>query len=118
MTENALTHPESHPVEAPFATPAIDVFEGDRDFRVDVDLPGVLAPDVRVNLDGGKLDIEASRPAERAPDGQALRYRRSVRFDVPLDADAVKAELKSGVLALTLPKASQALPREIPVIAS
>jgi len=105
----------AHP--APFATPAIDVFEGERDFRVDVDLPGVRADEVQVSLEGGELSIEAMRPGDRAPDGQALRYRRSVRFDRPLDADAVTAHLEGGVLALTLPKATQALPRQIPVVA-
>jgi len=119
MNTTELTHSNSGAeTHAAFATPAIDVFEGERDFRVDVDLPGVRVDDVRVSLDGNALEIDASRPGDRAPDGHALRYRRTVRFEVPLDADAVRAELKSGVLALTLPKAAAAIPRQIPVLSS
>lgn len=118
MNDTALTHRNDQPApEAPFAIPAIDVLEGERDFRVDVDLPGVHPEEVNVRLEGDELMIEATRPGDRALDGQALRYRRSIRFDVPLDANAVTAKLDGGVLALTVPKATEALPRQIPVVA-
>lgn len=120
MNDTALTHPtnpESREEPAAFATPAIDVFEGDREFRVDADLPGLRADEVRVSLEGNALELDATRPGERTPDGHAVRYRRTIRFDVPLDADAVSAELKAGVLTLTLPKAAAALPRQVPIAA-
>lgn len=121
MNDTALTRqndPEPRAEPLAFATPAIDVFEGDRDFRVDVDLPGVRADDVRVNLEGNALEVDATRPGDRASDGHPVRYRRTIRFDVPLNGDDVRAELKAGVLALTVPKAESALPRQIPVVSA
>lgn len=98
-----------------------DVEETDREFVVEVELPGVKKGDVDVALDGRRLTITAERK-ERERVG-VLRHRTrhvgSYRFDVVLPAeiaeDGVSAELHDGVLTVHVPKAEAAQRRRIEV---
>ena len=105
--------------------PAVDVDEYVDRFELFVDLPGVAAKDVEITLEGGVLSLSGERRAEKRPD-QVTRHRRERgvgrfyrRFILPdsVDAEAVKAAERSGVLAVTIPKRAAAQPRRIEVAA-
>ena len=103
-------------------TPLVDVIESPDAFVFQADLPGVKAGDVDVSFDNGTLTIEG-RVTPRQPEGRAYAWReygvgnfyRSFNIETPIDADGIKAELKSGVLELYVPKAESARPRKIQV---
>ncbi|HEY8039963.1 MAG TPA: Hsp20/alpha crystallin family protein [Polyangiaceae bacterium] len=104
------------------AWPVANVFETKDAFVVKADVPGLAEGDVSVSVEEDALLIRGERKTE-APAGYQvhLRERAPVAFTrkLPLptrvDADAVTATLKDGVLTVTLPKARETLPRQIAV---
>lgn len=94
-----------------FKTPEVDVSENEKEIRVEADLPGLDEKDIRVNLDGGRLIIEGEKCEEKQDKKYHVSERRCGKFQrvIPLpedqvDRDKIKAELKKGVLKITLPK--------------
>lgn len=100
------------PVQEIRLEPAADVFRGENGVRVMVDLPGVTADTLEVNLHDGVLNIEG-----RAERGQNLTrvYSRAFRVDRRIDTEAISADVRQGVLTLTLPFRAEAQPRRIAV---
>lgn len=102
-----------------------DIREEDGQILVDAELPGFKADEVSVTLDQGVLNICAEHKQEKkkGKEGgrsflQERQYRRIERaFTLPatVDESKVDADLKDGVLHLTLLKAQQSKPREIKV---
>lgn len=110
---------------APSAWPATNVYETKEAFVVKAEVPGLAENDVSVSVEDDALVIRGERKSE-VPQGYKvhLRERASVAFTrkLPLparvDLDGVTAALNDGVLTITLPKAKEALPRQITVKAS
>jgi HSP20 family molecular chaperone IbpA len=103
--EEALRLPGSLP---------LDVREEDEAYAVRCEVPGFEPSEVHVELTNDVLTIRAERTSE----GERTRRTQSVRFERPLDRDAVQAELKNGVLTVTLRKSAAARPRRIEVRAA
>jgi len=100
-----------------WATPPVDVFENEEAFLVKADLPGVAANDVSVRFEQETLRIEAQRTVTEGTDSAwDFDFRRAFKLS-GIDQDNIAAELKDGVLSLTLPKAQSVRPREIPIVA-
>jgi HSP20 family protein len=103
--------------------PAVDVYENDKAYVVEVDLPGLRKEDVRVTVQDGVLTIQGERRLAREEKG--VDYHRQERFygkflrsfTVPetVDVDRISAEFKDGVLRLTLPKREPTAGRVIEV---
>ncbi|GBC83607.1 Spore protein SP21 [bacterium HR11] len=103
--------------------PAVDVYENDKAYVVEVDLPGLKKEDVKVTLQNNVLTIQGERRLAREEKG--VDYHRQERFygkflrsfTLPdtVDADKVSAEFKDGVLRLTLPKREPSAGRVIEV---
>ena len=91
-----------------WATPPVDILEQGNSIVLRTDLPGVRQEDVSLTLEDGTLHLKAVRPS------RDLTYRRNFRLNPDLDPDSVSAELKAGVLELTLTRAVEAT-RTIPV---
>ncbi|MEZ5811067.1 MAG: Hsp20/alpha crystallin family protein [Rhizobiaceae bacterium] len=94
---------------------AIDVAETDGAVEVTAELPGLDSDDVEVTVDGGSLTISAEKQAEKkVEDKNWHRVERSYgsfKRIIPLgfvpDADSLEAELKKGVLHVTVPKPAE-----------
>mgnify|MGYP003573725637 CR=1 FL=1 len=101
---------------------ALDAWETPQALEVEVDLPGVEAGDVDLQVQSGQLILKVSR-ADSAQEGERwLRrergtgsFTRTLALPVAIDAAAVSAELADGVLKLILPKAQAVQPRTIQV---
>jgi HSP20 family protein len=104
------------------AWPATNVFETKDSFVVKADVPGLAEGDVSVSVEEDALVIRGERKVE-VPDGYRVHVRerapvaftRKLPLPARVDADAVSATLTHGVLTVTLPKAREALPRQIAV---
>ena len=95
-----------------WATPPVDVFENDDAFLVRTDLPGVTRDGVDIRFEQDTLRIEATR--DLADAGWNYDFRRAFKLS-GIDESKISAEMKEGVLSLTLPKAERVKPRQIPV---
>ncbi len=90
----------------------LDLIDRENHLLVRAELPGVNKEDVEVTVAGDYLTIEAKREFKEEKEEKAF-YRRELGYGklqrtvyLPLEVDAgkVKAELKDGILEVTLPK--------------
>ena len=98
-----------------------DLLESDDAYLVVLDLPGADAESTTIDLEGGRLHIEAHRD-KAVPDGFSFeREERPVFLDVdlPLPPDATGADatasIEQGVLEIHLPRRSTAPGTSIPI---
>jgi len=92
--------------------PAVDVSETDRADQIHAELPDVNKEDVKVTVADGTLTLQGERRQEK--EEKSKRFHRIERSygsflrssDLPdnVDASAIKAEFKDGMLAFTMPK--------------
>lgn len=103
--------------------PAFEVKETKDAFIFKADLPGVDEKDIEVTVTGDRIVVNGKRETEKREDSDRFyAYERSYgsfsrAFTLPegVNTDAVNAELKSGVLTLTLPKRPEVQPKRIKV---
>jgi HSP20 family protein len=115
-----LTHPRhvarvlrQFDVDADAArTPALDVSEDDKGYRVTVDMPGVAKEAVKVRVEGRRVSIETATEEAAQTDGsrllyrerRAARYARSFSLPAEVDQGQSEARFENGVLTLNLVK--------------
>lgn len=105
-----------------FVVPPVDVVENDASITLLADLPGVPREQLHVRVDGDNLLLEATA-VTNGPDNMELvygeaqcpAYRRQFTLSRELDPSRIEAQLRDGVLRLTIPKAEDARPRRIQV---
>jgi len=106
----------------PTAKPLYEVKETEDAYGVTVFLPGVTKDTLEITAEAGEFRI-IGRRAWKQPTGWTALYRESVdapyeltlTHDNSLDADKIAAELRDGVLRVSLPKAEASKPRKITV---
>ena len=104
------------------AYPPVNVFRKGDEVAVIAEVPGVRKSDLEVQVKGSTLRVAGAKSVgfpERA--GVHRRERLGGRFDraialpFEVDADAVQAECRDGLLALLLPRAAKDRARTIQV---
>ena len=99
--------------------PTVDIYENEESLTLVADVPGATPEDVHVDLRDNLLTLTAhtSPVTDRwKPIYQEYRlgnYLRQFRLGQQIDQSKISAQLKDGVLTLTLPKAGSAIPRRI-----
>ena len=101
--------------------PDFEVKETKDAFIFKADLPGVRETDLDISLTGNRLVVSGKREAEeRKEEENFYMYERSYgtfsrAFTLPegIDADQVQADLKEGVLSISIPKRPEAQPKKI-----
>lgn len=114
--------PALQPRQQPHVVPPVDVFENEHSITLLADLPGVPREQLQVRVDGDHLVLEATASTSGPQDlqlvygeAQCPSYRRQFTLSRELDASRIEAQLRDGVLRLTIPKAEEARPRRIEV---
>ena len=102
--------------------PPVDVAEDQNHILVKVEVPGMEEKDLRVNFEDGLLTVSGERQFERKDERNYHRIERSygsfVRtFSLPrtVDANAITADYKNGVLEIAIPKKEEAKPKQIQI---
>jgi len=120
MQTQASTTTASRPT--PTLVPPVDIFEDASGITLVADLPGASRESLSIGVNGRTLTIEAPLALGEAnslvsmyAEVRANRYQRSFELSGELDATAIDAGLKDGVLTLRIPKLEQAKPRRIEV---
>lgn len=103
--------------------PPVDIKETDEGYVFHMDVPGMKPEDLDVELHEGVLSIRGSRSEEKKEEekGYVRTERRqgsfSRQFRVPtnVQAEALKAEVKDGVLTIEVPKGAEQGARKVTV---
>jgi len=115
------------PTFAPKAfNPPFEIKETKDAFLFKADVPGVKEGDLEVQVIGNRLNVTGKREEEKEERGETYHtYERSYGtftrvFALPdgIDAEHVMADLRAGVLTITLPKMPEVKPKNIPIKAS
>ena len=104
------------------STPAVDIFETEKEITLLADMPGVQAADLNIDLRENVLTLDSDvKSPEGADEVEVIReyrtgkYYRQFTLSQVIDQAKIDAELKDGVLRLRLPKVEAATPRKIAV---
>ena len=104
-------------------TPSFDVKETKDALVIQADLPGMSDKDVTISVAGNRLTISGERKAEAVKEDESYymfertygSFNRTFTLPEEVEVDKVQAELKDGVLRVTLPKRPDAQPKKIEV---
>jgi HSP20 family protein len=113
----------SFPEERLTFEPAFEVKETKESYLFEADVPGIKQADLDVSLTGNRLTVTGKREAEKENKGDTYyTYERSYgsftrSFTLPegVNTSAIQADLREGVLSITLPKKPEAQAKKIPV---
>lgn len=106
-----------------FEPMAVDLVEHDDEFVVTVDLPGFERDEVDIKVTDQTLRIDAEHgETTEEEEAQYIRHerrhesaRRTIRLPDQVDAENVKAQMKNGVLTITLPRLEPEKARKIEI---
>lgn len=107
---------------APVMRPPTDIYETDTALVLLMEMPGVAVEAANVTVENQELTVSASAQPT-TPTGYTqtheefadVHYERAFTLSDAVDSEHIQAAMKDGVLKLTLPKASAAVPRRIKI---
>jgi HSP20 family protein len=102
--------------------PNADIYETPNELKVVLEMPGIEKNNVEINIEDDVLHVQGRLELSKYSGLQPLyteynvgHYARSFQLSSKIDQSKIGAEMKDGVLSLTLPKAEEAKPRTIQV---
>lgn len=111
----------------PFArgvwSPALDMYESDKEIIVKAELPGLTAKDIDVTVDEDMLTIRGERKfSKEAKEENYYRlerrygaFERAVPLPASIQKNKAKATFKEGVLEIRMPKAKEVEAKRVKV---
>jgi HSP20 family protein len=97
---------------SPWAPP-IDVYETEDRYVISAEVPGLAREQIQLSVQNNRLTIRGERPAG-VPESSTRHYHqverghgpfhRAVEFTEQVRQDGITADLRDGVLTVTLPK--------------
>jgi HSP20 family protein len=117
-----LEKKEETTIPARIFLPTTDIYETHDALFVILEMPGVEKKNVDVRVEDSVLHVEGRLDFSKYQNLQPVyteynigHYSRSFRLSSKIDQTNIRAELKDGVLSLTLAKIEEAKPRAIQV---
>jgi len=117
-----MTSPAEQTTPGLVFTPAVDIFETEKEITLLADMPGVKADDLTIDLRDNTLTLSAdTAPVDNTDENEILveyetgRYYRQFTLGELVNQDNIDAKLNDGVLRLSLPKVEKATPKKIAV---
>lgn len=104
--------------------PLVNLYEDPEAYVLIAELPGIEPSDIDISIEGSTVTIRGERKIDHATEHEASlhraerpsgNFRRAFELPAAIEADAVEATSKNGVLRLRLPKAAEHRPRQITV---
>src|SRR5215470_13179721 len=103
--------------------PAVDILENEHELVVKADLPDIKPEELDIRVENNILTIRGERKFEKkSEEKNYLRversygsFARSFSLSNTVNTEAIKADYKDGVLALSIPKREEAKPKQIKV---
>jgi HSP20 family protein len=125
MFSNALNRNDSTETSG-FWVPPVDIYEEGDNLVLKAELPGVRKEDLDVSVENNLLTLSG----ERRQDGEVKeeqyhrlerfygKFTRSFTLPVGINTGNIHAEVRDGILTVTLPKAEEAKPKRIQIKAA
>ena len=111
--------------DAPGWTPPVDLFETAEEYVLTAELPGLTREQIDIHAEERRIVIRGARSADPGRDIPCEQYHRVERghgrfsraFSLPeiIDIDGITADLKDGILTISIPKAHDRGTRRIDV---
>ena len=103
--------------------PPADVTVSDGDLVLTLDVPGLTADDLEIELVDGYLSVRGERKRPEVAEGTRWahmergfgRFERRIALPQGVDPDKVTASYDNGVLSLLVPKPERLIPRQIQI---
>ena len=94
--------------------PSLNLLEDEKHLYVEATVPGLALEDVAVDVRGDELRIKGTRNLARDEKAKCWllergggAFERTLRLPLPVDAEQTTAELRNGILTITMPKAEK-----------
>ncbi len=94
--------------------PRVSIWEDADSFHLEAEVPGLSAEDLDISCTGNRVTLRGERKEDKRENASLHRqewtqFQFERTFELPLDVDGgrIQAELKQGILHLTLPKAPE-----------
>lgn len=105
--------------------PSLDFSETDDAYQIRMNVPGVKAEEVNIEVVGDTIRISGEHKEEKEEKGRTYHrverrsgsFARALTLPAAVKQDKVAAECKDGILTVTLPKVEAAKAQKIKVIA-
>jgi HSP20 family protein len=111
--------------DAPGWTPPVDLYETSSQFVLTAELPGLSRDQIEIHAEQYRIVIRGARAAGPSSDVACEQFHRVERghgrfsraFTLPeaIDVERVSADLKDGILTVSIPKAAEQGARRIDV---
>lgn len=103
--------------------PAVDIYETENELVLKADLPDIDEKNLDIRVENNMLTIRGERQFEKkVSEDNYLRVERaygsfSRSFALPntVNAEAIQADYRNGVLTVTIPKRAEAKPKQIKI---
>ncbi len=107
--------------ERSFVAPEVNIYETEDRYVLQAEMPGVTKEGLEITLEGNTLMLSGHR-SDEVVSGRALHresrgkdYRRVFELDPAIDTQKISAEMRQGVLTLSLQKQERVKPRKIEI---
>lgn len=117
-----LVSKEEQTIPVRYFVPTTDIFETEDALTVVMEVPGVDREAIDISVEDGVLKVEAKIDPAKYEGMEPLyteynvgHFARSFTLSNKVDQQQISAKLEDGVLALTLKKAKEAMPRKISI---
>jgi len=97
-----------------FGWPNVELWETDKEVKVEAELPGLDDKDIELLLNNGILTIRGEKKSESEDKNRHMserfygRFERQIALPTEVQEDKIAASFKKGVLTVTLPKSPEA----------
>jgi HSP20 family protein len=106
--------------------PDFEVKETKEGYQFKADVPGMTEKDIEISATGNVLTMSGKREAEKEDKDDTFyvyertygTFARSFTLPGSVDIEHIRAELKSGVLTVLVPKKAEAQPKKITITSS
>ncbi len=98
-------------------SPSIDIVEGEKEFKIEAELPGMNPDDLDITLTRDAIILQGEKKAEKEEEREGVCYsersygsfQRVIPLPDEVDQEKVDAQFRNGVLSVVLPKSERAI---------
>ena len=95
--------------------PVANVYETEKDFVAELEMPGINKSDIKVNVKDGYLEIKAEKKQEKREEKKGTKsyqssycgFYRNIPLPDGVDERKISGNYKDGVLKLSIPKTGE-----------